>query len=457
VTRKPALVLAASTLGFGMVLLDTTVVNVAGPVIRDDLGAGDAALQWIVNAYTLVFAALLLSMGALSDRLGARTIFLGGLATFAVGSVAAAAAPSAGALIAAQALLGVGAASVLPTSLSLLTQAYPGASARARAVGIWAAGSAVAFALGPVVGGGLTDALGWRSVFVVNLLPAVAGGLLAWRFAPRGRPGATRGTDPSGQLATIVGLGALTFALIEGGDRGWTSVTALVAFAAALAAVAWLVPHQRRAAAPLLPSSLVGDRRFTAATGAGALVNLAFYGEFFVLSLFLQQERGLSALEVGLSFLPQPLLVMALAPVAGRLVAAAGPRLPLAVGGVAGTLGAIALLAVDSNSSYLVLAAGLVLNGVAGGLMIPAVTGGVMGAAPAKFAGVASAGLNAGRQVGGVIGVALLGSLATAGDPVAGLHVALVLAAVALAGATLLSRTLPATRADAVAPARAVA
>jgi DHA2 family methylenomycin A resistance protein-like MFS transporter len=455
-SRRSALVLVASMLGFGMVLLDTSVVNVAGPVIRDHLGASDAALQWIVNAYTLVFAALLLSMGALSDRIGARTVFLGGLAIFAVGSTAAAAAPTAGALIAAQALLGVGAAAVLPTSLSLLTQAFPAPKERARAVGIWAAGSAVAFALGPVVGGGLTDAAGWRSVFLINLVPAVLGSLIAWRVAPRGRPGAARGTDPSGQVATVVGLAALTFALIEGGDRGWTSVTTLAAFAVALAAAAWLVPHERRARSPLLPAALVGDRRFTAATGAGALINLAFYGEFFVLSLFLQQERGLSALQAGLSFLPQPLLVMALAPVAGRLVANAGPRLPLAIGGVAGTLGAIALLAVDANSSYLVLAAGLVLNGIAGGLMIPAVTGGVMGAAPAALAGVASAGLNAGRQVGGVIGVALLGSLATAGDPVAGLHVALVLAATALAGATVLSRTLPVTRADAV-PARAIA
>ena len=446
---RPGLVLAASTLGFSMVLLDTTVVNVAGPAIRDNLDASSSTLQWVVNAYTLVFAALLLLMGALADRLGARRVFLAGLATFAVGSAAAASAPSAGALVAAQALLGVGAALVLPTSLALLSVAFPfpDAGARARAVGIWAAGSASAFALGPVLGGALTDAAGWRWVFLVNLPFAVVASVLAWRFAPRGRPAGVRPASAAGQLAAIVALGALTFALIEGGDRGWTSAVVLFSFVVAVVSAIWLVGHERRTPAPLLPLTLLADRRFSASTGAGALVNLAFYGELFVLSLFLQQERGLTALEAGLAFLPQPLLTMAVAPVTGRLVATYGPRLPLGVGGVFATLGAVLLLGVDVHSGYGVLAGGLVLTGLGGGLMIPALTAAVVGAAPARLAGTASAGLNAGRQVGGAIGVALLGSLAASGDAVVGLHVAVALAAVALLGATLLARALPEARA----------
>ena len=298
-----------------------------------------------------------------------------------------------------------------------------------------------------MLGGALTDAAGWRWVFLVNLPFAVVASVLAWRFAPRGRPAGVRPASAAGQLAAIVALGALTFALIEGGARGWTSAVVLFSFVVAAVSAVWLVGHERRTPAPLLPLSLLADRRFSASTGAGALVNLAFYGELFVLSLFLQQERGLTALEAGLAFLPQPLLTMAVAPVTGRLVATYGPRLPLGVGGVFATLGAVLLLGVDVHSGYGVLAGGLVLTGLGGGLMIPALTAAVVGAAPARLAGTASAGLNAGRQVGGAIGVALLGSLAATGDAVAGLHVAVALAAVALLGATLLARALPEARA----------
>src|SRR5215211_5257130 len=234
VTRRERLVLLASTLGFSMVLLDTTVVNVALGDIARDLDAGPTTLAWIANAYTLVFAGLLLSTGLAADRLGARAVFLTGLATFAAGSVAASLAPTAGALVGAQALLGVGAALVLPTSLSLLSQVFADPGRRVRAVSVWAAGSSVSFAAGPVLGGLLIEQAGWRSIFVLNLpLALLAGALVVShvRGGPAGdRPAAPLNLLPQG--AAVAMLIALTFGLVESGDSGWGSARVLIALAA---------------------------------------------------------------------------------------------------------------------------------------------------------------------------------------------------------------------------------
>jgi MFS transporter, DHA2 family, methylenomycin A resistance protein len=444
-TRRERLVLLASTVGFSMVLLDTTVVNVALGSIARDLSAEATTLEWIANAYTLVFAGLLLSTGLAADRLGARTVFLAGLATFAVGSILATLAPTAAALIGAQAVLGVGAALVLPTSLSLLSQVFEDPTRRVRAVGTWAAGSAVSFATGPVLGGVLIEQAGWRSIFVINLpLALLAATLVVTQV--RGRtvrvgPAAPLNLGP--QAAAIAMLLALTFGLVESGDTGWGSTRVLVALAAAAVLAVGLVLRERSSDRPLVPRELVADRRFTGATAGGALLNFAFYGELFFLSLFLQEERGLDALETGLAFLPQPLFFIAVAPLAGRMIAR-GPRLPLALGAGIAVVGSLSLLAVDGSSSYPVLMVGLALNGIGGGLAIPAVTSAVMGSAPTALAGIASATLNAGRQVGGVLGVAVLGGLAAGagGIEIGAMHAAVVIAALGLAVASALSFTL---------------
>ncbi|HEX2105237.1 MAG TPA: MFS transporter [Solirubrobacteraceae bacterium] len=442
-TRRERLVLLASTVGFSMVLLDTTVVNVALGAIARDLHAGPTTLAWVANAYTLVFAGLLLSTGLAADRLGARAVFLTGLATFAAGSVAATLAPSSAALVAAQALLGVGAALVLPTSLSLLSQVFADPVRRVRAVGIWAAGSAVSFAAGPVAGGLLVEQAGWRSIFVINLPLAVLAAALVVSQVRGGRPAAPAPAplNLGAQALAVAMLVTLTFGLVESGGRGWGSAPVVVALGTAAVLAAALARRERTAEWRLVPHELVSDRRFTALTAGGALLNFAFYGELFVLSLFLQQERGLDALETGLAFLPQPLLFMAAAPVAGRLLAARGARVPLAAGGAIAVAGSLVLLGVDRDSSYVVLMAGLALNGFGGGLAIPAVTAGVMGSAPAALAGIASATLNAGRQIGGVLGVAVLGGIAAGGGgvEVAGMHQAVVIAALGLAVASALS------------------
>ena len=456
-TRRERLVLLASTVGFSMVLLDTTVVNVALGAIARDLHAGPTTLEWVANGYTLVFAGLLLSTGLAADRVGARRVFLAGVATFAGGSVLAALAPTAGALVAAQAVLGLGAALVLPTSLSLLSQVFADPIRRTRAVGVWAAGSAVAFAAGPVVGGLLIEQAGWRAIFVLNLpLAAIAAGLVASQVpAARARRAGAAPLSPGAQVAAVAMLIALTFGLIESGERGWGSAPVVVALAGAVVLATALVRRERASAHPLVPRELIADRRFTASTAGGALLNFAFYGELFFLALFLQQERGLDALQTGLAFLPQPLLFIAISPLAGRLIAR-GPRVPLALGAALASVGALLLLGVDAHSSYGVMVVGLGLNGLGGGLAIPAVTSGVMGAAPVALAGVASAALNAGRQVGGVLGVAVLGGLATAGGgvDVAQMHSALIVAAGGLALAVALAMALPAPR---VVPVAAIA
>lgn len=445
-TRRERLVLIASIAGFSMVLLDTTVVNVALGAIARDFHAGPATLEWIANAYTLVFAGLLLSTGLAADRIGARTVYVTGLGIFAAGSIFASLAPTSSALIAAQALLGVGAALVLPTSLSLLSQVFVDTGRRMRAVGIWAAGSSVAFAAGPVVGGLLIEQAGWRSIFVINLPLAVLGAaLVLTQIRGRAAKPAPAPLNLGAQAAAIVMLVALTFGLIESNGRGWGSTPVVVALAAATLLAVGLVVRERSGTRRLVPRELVADRRFTASTAGGALLNFAFYGELFFLSLFLQQERGLDALHTGLAFLPQPLLFMTVSTMAGRLVATRGPRLPLALGGALGAVGSFVLIGVDAESSYGVMLAGLALTGLGGGFAVPAVTAGVMGSAPTALAGIASAALNAGRQIGGVLGVAVLGGVATASGHVeaSAMHAALAAAGIALLVATAIAFALP--------------
>lgn len=446
-TRRPAVALVASSLAFSLVLLDATVVNVALPEIREDLGAGVTELQWVVNAYTLALASLLLSAGALADRFGGRRMALAGASLFTVASAVAAAAPTVAALVGAQLLLGVGAAALVPASLAILTRAYPEPARRARAVGVWAASSAAAFAAGPVLAGLLIEAVGWRAIFAVNLPFAAAVLLLVSRgVAPA--PGARgRGLDLAGQATAIVALAALTLALIESGDVGWGSPLVAAALAVALAAGTAFVAVERRAAAPILPLTLFRERAFTASTVAGLTVSFALYAELFLVSLYLQDVRGLSALETGLAFLPQPILFALAGLPAGRLVARHGPRLPLAAGGATAAAGALVLVGAGATTPYALLVLGMALFGAGAGAVIPAITTAVVAAVPAAQVGVASAALNASRQTGGVLGVAVLGGLVADGAFLAGMHLALLVAAVALLGAALLGARLVPSRA----------
>ncbi len=436
--RGNGLLLLGLSLGYFMVMLDTTVVTVALPAIGTDLSGSLSGLQWVSNGYTLTFAALLLTAGALADRYGGRRVFLAGLGLFAACSAASAPAGSIGALIALRALLGVAGALLLPASLAVIAHAWTEPAVRARAMGVWAAISGSALAAGPLVGGLLTDRFGWRAVFLVNVPVALAAVVLTVRHAPVERPGPARGVDLPGQVCAVLALTGLTCALIEGGPAGWTSLPVLGGFAVFAAAGGLFVRVERRREAarraPMLPLGLLRDRTLATGLCAGLLVNFGLSGVLFVLSLHFQRADGLSALGAGLAFLPL-MLPTAFNPVfTGRLVGRIGARRP-AVGGFllmgAGVLVAAAATG-GSTAARAAMAGGLLVLGFGVSFAIPSLMTAVVGAVAKEQAGIASGALNSARQTGAVLGVAVLGTTADAAPDGDGTRLALLVAGLAL-------------------------
>ena len=428
VARPSPWPLVAICVGYFMVILDTMIVNVALPALSKSLHTSTSGLQWIVDAYSLVFGALLLSAGTLEDRRGARVVFQVGMAIFAISSLACGLAPTTGLLITARCAQGLGAALAVPASLSLLQAAYPDQAARRRAFGIWGAVAGIAAGAGPVVGGALVSGFGWRSVFFVNVPIGVVGLTLACRYLPS-PPRRPHGTDIAGQLAGVAALAGLTVALIKAGASGWASpvvATGLVVFAVAGAA---FIVIEHRVGDPMLTMGLFSSPTFSSATAVGLLINLGFYGELFVMSLYLQQLRGFTPLLAGVALTPELAMAVIGSAASGRITARNGPRLPMLAGLVVGGAGLAGLAVAGTHSSYWLLVAPLMAAGLGMSLVMPAATTAVMEAAPAERGGIASATLNAARQVGGVIGVALLGTLvASRSDFVAGLRTAMVIA-----------------------------
>lgn len=421
---SPGLTLTAAMLGFALITLDASVVNVALPAIGDSLGGGMSGLQWVVDAYTLAFAALMLSTGALSDRIGATRAYAIGITVFTAASVACGLAPSLPVLIGARVVQGVAAAVVLPASLSLVRQAYSGAAGRARAVALWAAGGSVAVALGPVAGGALTTAWDWSGIFFINVpLGAVALVLLLRSPRSERRPAPL---DVPGQLLAVLTLTALTFAVIEGGSTG------LFALVVAVAAGAVFLRTEARQAHPVVPLGLFRDRTVAITVAAGAACSVAFYGLVFVFSLFFQEVQGRSALWAGLMFLPMTGLIAVTNVVAGKLAARVGPRVPMLVGQSVAVLGLLALLFADASTPTLALAFLMVPLALGCALTIPPLTAAMMEAVPADRAGLAAGVLNSARQVSGGLGIAAFGGL-VAGDFVSGMRVSLLIAAGLLA------------------------
>lgn len=429
--------LVAIGLGYFMVILDATIVNVALPALRAGLHTSLSGLQWVVDGYTLVFAGALLTGGAAGDRFGARRVFQTGLGVFVAASVGCALAPSVAALVGARLAQGVGAALVVPSSLALLAAAYPDSRARARAVGVWGGIAGIAAAAGPVLGGLLVAAASWRLVFVVNLPIGIVAMVLAARSAPAPRP-RPRSLDPLAQLTVVVALGALTAGLIEGGHLGWTSPLALAVFALAAVSGMLFVAVERRVGEPMLPLGLFANRTFSAATAVGLFINLGFYGQLFVINLYFQQVLGYSALIAGLALLPEAGVVSAAALASGRFTArVGGPRATMLVGLLTGAAGLAGLAQARHGTPYPILIPALVAAGFGMAFTMPAATTAVVDAVPTERAGTASGLINTARQVGGVIGVALLGNLiGTKASFVPGLRIALLVAAAAfLAGA----------------------
>ncbi len=430
-----SLTLAAMSLGYVVVQLDVTIVNVAINAIGTSLGGSVADLQWIVNAYTITFASFILTAGALGDRIGAKRVFVAGFLIFVIASLGCALAPSLWLLIIARLCQGVGAAILVPNSLALLNHAYANEAERHRAVGIWAAGASFSLTAGPLLGGALIALVGWRSIFFINLPIGLVGMWLAWRYASETTRTAARTLDLPGQATAVLALGALAAATIEGGQTGWLNPLVDAGFVAFVALSVLFVTIEFKSKGPMLPLSLFRNADFSATSLAGLLVNVAVYGLIFVFSLYFQRLNHLSPLWTGVAFVPMMLAILLANLIAARVTAAIGARLTIAIGLAIMAASCAGLLWIQQGSSYWSIGPQLVALGAGVGLLVPPLTATMLGSVVKKLSGVASGVLNAMRQTGSVVGVALFGSLLGGADGfIPGAKISLAIAAAVLVG-----------------------
>ena len=427
---RRGLVLFIMTVGYFLVLLDVTIINITLPSIRGALEAGVSELQWVVDGYAMAFAALLLTGGTLGDLYGHKRVVLTGLGVFGIASLACGLAPTPGALIGARVVQGVGAAVLLPGTLAIIARAYQGdRGAQARAISVWAAVGSLALPAGPLLGGLLVDATGWRGVFLVNL-PMVVLSMLAsaWVVRESGRASEQRLDWPGALLAAAL-LAALALAFIEGGHVGWTSVPVIGAGVCATLALICFIFVENRSASPMLPLGFFRVPGFTGANAVAGLMNLVALGTIFVLTLYLQVVQEHPVLLAGFQTVPMFAPLSLLAPLSGRLTARLGPRPPMAGGLAVGVFGMILLSHLEVGSDYFTgLLPPMICIGVCLGLLTPAVVAAAMGSVPDSRSGLASGANNTARQACGAIGVALFGALAgspnSVGSFLTGLHTA---------------------------------
>jgi MFS transporter, DHA2 family, methylenomycin A resistance protein len=433
-------VLAAAVLGFFVITLDAVIVNVALPSIRHDVGGGIIGLQWVVDGYTLMFAALLLSAGSLTDRAGARRAFGAGLMIFALASAACGLAPGLGALVAARFVQGAAAAVMMPSSMALIGHAYPDPVRRGRAVAVWAMGGAIASSCGPVLGGLLT-LLTWRLIFFINL-PVAAAALILLARTQRS-PHRPVPFDRVGQVTAVLAMGGLIYGAIEAGAVGFAAPRVIVAFAVAAMALGAFLTAQARGTHPMMPLDLFRSRTVAVSVAVGFAFVVGYYGLPFVMSLYLQQLRGLSALATGAAFLPMMLTGAALTSFSARIAERLGARALVTAGLVVMAAGLAILALAPASTPVWALAAMMILVGLAGPLVMPPVTAVLLGAVPHHRAGVASGVFNTSRQVGGALAVAVFGALlAQPAGFLPGLRTSLLIAAAAALAAAAASRLL---------------
>lgn len=425
-----ALTLAAMSLGYGVVQLDVTIVNTALTSIGDSLGGGVSELQWVVSTYTIAFAAFILTAGALGDRIGAKRVFMAGFAIFTAASLACALAPSASILIAARFVQGFAAAILVPNSLALLSHAYPDDKSRGRAVGTWAAGASLALTAGPLVGGGLIALVGWRSIFLVNLPIGLVGLWLTWRYASETTRSRQREIDLPGQIAAIAALGCLAGAIIEGGVLGWSNRFVIAGFAASAVLAILFIVQEARASQPMLPLSLFKHRMFAMTSLVGLLVNVAVYGLIFVFSLYFQGVNHMSPFATGLAFVPMMGAVLPVNLIAPRIAERIGAPATIAAGAALAAAGCLAMLGIEAGTSYWAICVQLIAVSTGLGLLVPPLTSALLGSVEKSRSGIAAGVLNATRQTGSVLGVALFGSLiGQSSGFVTGVHASLIISA----------------------------
>ena len=408
---RPNLVLAICCLSLLMISMDATIVNVALPAIRRDLDASISGLQWVIDAYTMVVASLLMLAGSMADRFGRRRVFQIGMSLFMLGSLLCSLAADIHALVAFRVVQALGATMLNPVAMSIIVNTFIEPKARARAIGVWGAVVGISMALGPLVGGALTQSIGWRSIFWINLPIGTAAIVLAALYIPESKAPRARRIDPLGQLLVFTALACLIYAVIEGPRMHWASVTIIGLFAASLAAVIALAIYEPRRRDPLLDPRFFHSVPFSSAAVIAICSFAAFAGFLFLNALYLQEVRGLSSLRTGLYTLPLALATMICSPLSGRLVAAYGTRPSLLIAGAAMGLAGLILTHLSADSDFGTLMLAYVIFGIGFGSVNAPITNTAVSGMPKAQAGLAAAIASTSRQMGASLGVAVAGTI----------------------------------------------
>ncbi|MFI2189234.1 MFS transporter [Streptomyces sioyaensis] len=413
--RRRLLVLAICCMSLLIVSLDATILNVALPSIQRDLHASVSGMQWTIDAYTLVMASLLMLAGSTADRLGRRRVFVVGLVVFALGSLLCSLAPGLEWLVVFRMVQAVGGSMLNPVAMSIITNTFTEPRERARAIGVWGGVVGISMAAGPVIGGLLVQSVGWRSIFWINVPIGALALFLTLRYVPESRAPKPRRVDPVGQLLVITLLGSLTYAIIEAPNAGWTSPQILVFVMVAQGSLAGLIAYERRRHEPLLDLRFFHSAPFSGATVVAVSAFAALAGFLFINTLYLQNIRGLSALDAGLYMLPMAGMTLIFAPVSGRLVGSRGPRPSLLCAGAAMGASGVLFAAFGAQSANSLMFTGYVLFGIGFGLVNAPITNTAVSGMPRAQAGVAAAVASTSRQVGQSLGVAVIGAVLASG------------------------------------------
>lgn len=404
--------LAMMCLSLVLVVMSVSGLVTAIPTMQEALEASASQIQWILDAYAIVFAGSLLTAGALGDRFGRKRALLSGLVVFGAGALVAGLASGAEQVIAGRAVMGIGAALVMPATLSIITTIFP-PEERGRAIAVWAGFAGAGGAIGPIISGALLERYWWGSAVLVNL-PLVAATFVAiWKYAPESRDETETPLDPVGAVLSLLGLSALVFAIIQGGENGWTTAPVIAATAIALVTLTTFLWWERHSSHPMLPLTFFRDRRFSTGSGVVTVAFFVMFGFFFLATQYLQFARHYSPLEAGLALLPLPILFVAVSPRSAALAARFGAARVMAAGLAIVAGGFLILSELTPTTPYVVLAAALAVLGAGMGMTAAPATGEIMSAVPLSKAGVGSAMNDTTRELGGALGIAILGSIAT--------------------------------------------
>jgi EmrB/QacA subfamily drug resistance transporter len=394
-----------------IIVMDNTILNVAIPSLMTDLGATNSQIQWIVDSYVLVFAGLLLTTGSLSDRFGRKGALQFGIVLFGFGSAAAALSTTANQLIATRAFMGIGGALIMPATLSILTNVFRDPRERGRAIAIWAGFSGLGVAIGPMMGGFLLEHFSWHSVFWINIPIGIAALVLGIRYVPTSRDSKQRPLDPIGAVLSMAALASLLFGIIEGPAKGWSHDTVLAAFAVAVVTGIGFVYWELHTEHPMLQMSVFQNARFTAASMTITLTFFALFGSLFLMTQYWQLVHGYSPLQAGIRLLPHAATMMIVAPLSARLVERAGTKRVVLTGLTLIATGLLLLSTIAPDTPYVVVISYFVIMASGMGMTMAPATESVMGSLPRDMAGVGSAINDTTRQVGGALGVAIIGSV----------------------------------------------